>query len=94
MVLTVALVCAVLVFVVSVAAGGDLLKASYLVRKKIYPVAPKYLGVLIVSAVAALVLSIIVFHNWWYSSLATMVIILIAVAAILGSRAKRSGKPD
>jgi hypothetical protein len=89
--LTVVLVSAVLVFVVSVAAGGDLLKASYLVRKKIYPVTPKYFAVLIALAVAALVLSVIVFHNWWYSSLATLVIILVAGSAILGSRTKMSG---
>ncbi len=73
MILRIIFISAVLVFLVSVVAGGDLLRSRYLIHRKVYPSTPKYFWFLIRPAVVALVLSVIVMQNWWYSSLVACV---------------------
>lgn len=75
-----------LVFLVSVVAGGDLLRSRYLVHQQVYPPTPKYFWFLMGAAVVALVLSAIVMQNWRYSSLVVLVVTIIAGSAIIGHK--------
>jgi hypothetical protein len=90
MILRIIFISAVLVFLVSVIAGGDLLRSRYVVHRKVYPSTLKYFWFLTGSAVVALVLSVIVMQNWWYSSLVAFVITMTVGYAIIS----HSVKPD
>lgn len=74
MILQTIFISAVLVFLVSAVAGGDLLRSGYLVHRKVYSSTPKYFWLLIGPALVALVLSVLVMQNWWYSSLVAFVV--------------------
>lgn len=86
MALQIIFISAVLVFLVSVVAGGDLLRSRYLVHQQVYPPTPKYFWFLMGAAVVALVLSAIVMQNWRYSSLVVLVVTIIAGSAIIGHK--------
>lgn len=86
MILQVIFISAALVFFVSVVAGGDLLRSSYLVHRKVYPSTPKYFWFLIGPAVVALVLSAIVMQNWRYSSLVAFVVTMTVGYAIISHK--------
>jgi hypothetical protein len=88
MILQIIFISAVLVFLVSVITGGDLLRSRLVVHRKVYPSTPKYFWFLIGSAVVALVLSVIVMQNWWYSSLVAFVITMTVGYAILSHNVK------
>ena len=79
---------AALVFLVSVITGGDLLRSRYAVHREVYPSTPKYFWFLIGSAVVALVLSVIVMQNWWYSSLVAFVVTMTVGYAIISHSVK------
>lgn len=86
MILQIIFISAVLVFLVSVVAGGDLLRSRYLVHRKVYPSTPKYFWLLIGPAVVALVLSVIVMQNWWYSSLVAFVVTMTVGYVIISHK--------
>ena len=88
MILQIIFMSAVLVLLVSVVTGGDLLRSRYVVHRKVYPSTPKYFWFLIGLAAAALVLSVIVIQNWWYSSLVAFVITMTVGYAILSHNVK------
>lgn len=83
MILPIIFMSAVLVFLVSVVAGGDLLRSGYLVHRKVYPSTPKHFWFLIGPAIVALVLSVTVMQNWWYSSLVALVVTMTVGYAII-----------
>lgn len=73
MIWTIVSACAVLVFLVSMLAGGDLLRCRYLVAKQIYPIIPRYFWFLMALAVVALILCLVAMQSWWYVSLITVI---------------------
>jgi hypothetical protein len=88
MILQITFMSAALVFLVSMITGGDLLISRYVLHRKVYPSTPKYFWFLIGSAVVALVLSVIVMQNWWYSSLVAFAVTMTVGYAIISHSVK------
>ncbi len=88
MILQITFISAALVFLVSMITGGDLLRSRYVLHRKVYPSTPKYFWFLIGSAVVALVLSVIVMQNWWYSSLVAFAVTMTVGYAIISHSVK------
>jgi len=88
MILQITFISAALVFLVSMITGGDLLRSRYVLHRKVYPSTPKYFWFLIGSAVVALVLSVIVMQNWWYSSLVAFAVTITVGYAIISHSVK------